>query len=67
MKYLFSALYVIGTVIVLLNAYLLVVTGWAWAPVIKIIIALLFLYFNYRFMKEAYKARNQRSQQKKQK
>ena len=62
MKYLFSALYVIGTLIVLLNVYLLIISGWDWRPVIKIIIALLFLYANYRFMKEAYKAKGQKDQ-----
>ena len=51
MKYLFSALYVIGVAIVILNIYLLIISGWSWAPVIKIIIALLFLYSNYLFMK----------------
>ena len=63
MKYLFSALYVIGTLIVLLNVYLLIISGWSWTPVIKIVIALLFLYCNYRFMKEAYKSKQQREEE----
>ena len=60
MKYVFSALYVLGTAIVLLNMYLLITTGWTWTPAIKIVIALIFLYANYRFMKEAYKAKENR-------
>ena len=67
MKYLFSALYVIGTLIVLLNAYLLIIEGWAWAPAIRIVIALLFIYANYKFMKQAFKSKRQSDQHKTQK
>ena len=67
MKYLFSALYVIGTVIVIMNLYLLIITGWTWAPVIKIVIALLFLYANYRFMKVAYQDKKREDSQRQKK
>ena len=67
MIYLFSLLYVIGGLIVLLNLIQLVTQGWATGPIFKTIVALLFIYCNYRFQKEAFKRKRENSKHKQEK
>lgn len=67
MKYIFSAIYVLGAMLIILNLIQLFTLGWSWAPVIKIFLAILWLIGNYFFMKAAYKAQHERKGQKPQK
>ena len=60
MNYIFATIYVLGAILILLNVIQLFTLGWSWPPVIKIFLAILWLLCNYLFMKETYKARNER-------
>ena len=57
MKYIFSLIYVLGALLILLNVIQLFTLGWSWAPVVKIFLAILWLIGNYLFMKQAYKSK----------
>ena len=60
MIYIFSLIYVLGALLILLNLIQLFTLGWSWPPVIKIGIALLWLICNYFFMKAAYRSKRGR-------
>ena len=60
MNYIFAAIYVLGALLILLNIIQLFTLGWSWPPVIKILLAFLWLLCNYFFMKTTYKARNRK-------